>query len=410
MNSKLFNRNFTLLLLGQISSLFGNTILRFALSMYILEVTGSATIFAGLLAISIVPTILLSPLGGILADRVNRRNIMVALDFVSGVSVLLFVFILSDSNVVTAIGVLMVILSILAAFESPAAAACVPQLQEGDNVIRANAAVYQVSALAGLVAPILGSVFYSIFGLYPILIVSVACFFITALFECFIKLVHTPSSTGNSVLTIIKNDFSASLRFMTREQPDILKLLLLIAIISFFITSLGTVGMPFMIRKVLGLDATFYGAAESALGAASIAGSIAAGLLVGKFKVSKLYLLLAALGVSLLPAGLAFLLKAPTMVSYASIILSFVLAQLPATVFSVFGLSIIQQNTPNQLLGKVMSYAATITLCAQPLGQIVYGIVFDLLHNRVFLIIIPSAILLYLAGTASKRMFSNFEK
>ncbi len=410
MNSKLFNRNFTLLLLGQISSLFGNTILRFALSMYILEVTGSATIFASLLAISIVPTILLSPLGGILADRVNRRNIMVALDFVSGVSVLLFVFILSDSNVVTAIGVIMVILSILAAFESPAAAACVPQLQEGDNVIRANAAVYQVSALAGLVAPILGSVFYSIFGLYPILIVSVACFFITALFECFIKLLHTPSSAENSVLAIIKNDFSASLRFMTREQPNILKLLLLIAIISFFITSLGTVGMPFMIRKVLGLDATFYGAAESALGAASIAGSIAAGLLVGKFKVSKLYLLLAALGVSLLPAGLAFLLKTPTMVSYGSIILSFVLAQLPATVFSVFGLSIIQQNTPNELLGKVMSYAATITLCAQPLGQIVYGILFDLLHNRVFLIIIPSAVLLYLAGTASKKMFSNFEK
>lgn len=410
MNSNLFNRNFTLLLLGQISSLFGNTILRFALSMYILEVTGSATIFASLLAISIVPTILLSPLGGILADRVNRRNIMVALDFVSGVSVLLFVFILSDSNVVTAIGVLMVILSILAAFESPAAAACVPQLQEGDNVIRANAAVYQVSALAGLVAPILGSVFYSIFGLYPILIVSVVCFFITALFECFIKLLHTPSSTENSVLTIIKNDFSASLRFMTREQPNILKLLLLIAIISFFITSLGTVGMPFMIRKVLGLDATFYGAAESALGAASIAGSIAAGLLVGKFKVSKLYLLLAALGVSLLPAGLTFLLKAPTMVSYASIILSFVLAQLPATVFSVFGLSIIQQNTPNELLGKVMSYAATITLCAQPLGQIVYGILLDLMQNRVFLIIIPSAILLYLAGAASKKMFSNFEK
>ncbi|OPX42973.1 enterobactin exporter EntS [Ruminiclostridium hungatei] len=410
MNSKLFNRSFTLLLFGQISSLFGNTILRFALSMYILEVTGSATIFASLLAISIVPTILLSPLGGILADRVNRRNIMVALDFISGLSVLSFVFILSDSNVVTAIGAIMVILSILAAFESPAATACVPQLQEGDNVIRANAAVYQVSALAGLAAPILGSVFYSIFGLYPIIIASVVCFFITALFECFIKLEHTPSSMKNNIFTIIKNDFSASMRFMTKEQPNILKLLLLIAIISFFIASLATVGMPFMIRNVLGLDATFYGAAESALGAASIAGSIAAGLLVGKFKNSKLYLLLAALGISLLPAGLAFLLKAPTMVSYGSIILSFVLAQFPATIFSVFGLSIIQQKTPNELLGKVMSYAATITLCAQPLGQMVYGILLDLLHNRVFWVLIPTAILLYLAGTASKKMFSDFEK
>ncbi len=410
MTLKLFNRNFTLLLLGQISSLFGNTTLRFALSMYVLEVTGSAAIFASLLAISIVPTILLSPFGGILADRANRRNIMVALDSISGISVLLFVCILSESNAVPAIGVILVILSILAAFESPTVTACVPQMQEGDNVIRANAAVYQVSAIAGLIAPILGSIFYTIFGLYPILIVSVICFFITALFECFIKLDYTPLNKQSSIFAIIKNDFSVSVRFITKEQPNILKLLLLVAVISFFITGLATVGMPFMILNILGLGATFYGAAESALGAAAIGGSIAAGLLVSKLKIEKLYLLLAVLGISFLPAGLAFLFNTPTIVSYGSIILSFVLAQFPASIFSVFGLSIIQQKTPNELLGKVMSYTATITLCAQPLGQMAYGILFDILRNRVFLIFIPASIILYIIGIASKKMFSNFER
>jgi MFS family permease len=141
MKQTLFNRNFILLVLGQISSLFGNTILRFALSMYILEVTRSATIFASLLAFSIVPTILLSSFGGILADRANRRNIMVALDSISGITVLIFCFILSKSNAVPAIGVVLVILSILGAFESPTVQACVPQMQEGDNVIRANAVI-----------------------------------------------------------------------------------------------------------------------------------------------------------------------------------------------------------------------------------------------------------------------------
>lgn len=77
MSEKLFTKNFTLLVLGQVSSLFGNFILKFALSMYVLEVTGSATVYAGILAIATIPTILLSPLGGILADRANRRNIMV---------------------------------------------------------------------------------------------------------------------------------------------------------------------------------------------------------------------------------------------------------------------------------------------------------------------------------------------
>ena len=88
MKPRLFTRNFTLLLLGQASSLVGNYTLRFALSMLVLEETGSASVFGGILAVSMLPTILLSPLGGVLADRANRRNIMVALDVLSGTAVL----------------------------------------------------------------------------------------------------------------------------------------------------------------------------------------------------------------------------------------------------------------------------------------------------------------------------------
>ena len=410
MTSKLFNRNFTLLILGQISSLFGNTILRFALSMYILETTGSATIFAGLLAISIIPVIVLSPFGGILADRANRRNIMVALDSISGITVLLFCFLLSESNAVLAIGVILIILSILAAFESPTVQACVPQMQEGDNIIRANAMVNQVSAVAGLIAPILGSIFYTMLGLYPILIISVICFFATALFECFIQLEHTPSDMQSGIITMIKKDFSVSMHFITREQPGILKLLLLVAAISFFVAGISTVGMPFMIRNILGLDARYYGAAESALGAAAIAGSIAAGLLATKLKLQKLYVLLAVLGISFLPAGMAFLFNTPAIVAYAAIILSFVPAQISAVIFSVFALSGIQQRTPNELLGKVMSYIAAITMCAQPLGQIVYGVLFDQLSGSSFFIIIPTSIIMFLMGLLSRNVFSRFDQ
>ena len=64
MTEKLFTKNFTLLILGQLTSLFGNFILKLALSMYVLEATGSAAIFAGILSAATIPTILLSPLGG----------------------------------------------------------------------------------------------------------------------------------------------------------------------------------------------------------------------------------------------------------------------------------------------------------------------------------------------------------
>lgn len=138
MNEKLFTKNFTLLVLGQVSSLFGNFILKFALSMYVLDITGSATIFAGILAVATVPTILLSPLGGILADRANRRNIMVALDTLTGISVLCAALLLSQSNGIAVIGALLILLSVLGAFESPTVQACVPQMQTGDNMMLYN--------------------------------------------------------------------------------------------------------------------------------------------------------------------------------------------------------------------------------------------------------------------------------
>ncbi len=74
---KLFNKNFVMVVIGQMISIFGNSVLRFALPLYILDQTGSTTICGAILATSTIPTILFSPLGGIVADRSNRRNLMV---------------------------------------------------------------------------------------------------------------------------------------------------------------------------------------------------------------------------------------------------------------------------------------------------------------------------------------------
>ena len=75
------NKNFILIIIGQIISLFGNAILRFALPLYLLGQTSSALLFGLVSACSFLPMILLSPVGGMIADRVNKRNIMVILDF-----------------------------------------------------------------------------------------------------------------------------------------------------------------------------------------------------------------------------------------------------------------------------------------------------------------------------------------
>ena len=92
MQTKLFGRDFTLVVVGQIISLFGNAILRFALPLYLLRETGSSTLFGVVTACSFAPMVILSMVGGVLADRVNKRDIMVGLDFSTAAIIMLFYF------------------------------------------------------------------------------------------------------------------------------------------------------------------------------------------------------------------------------------------------------------------------------------------------------------------------------
>lgn len=85
MSKKLYDKNFNILVLGQIISLFGSSIQRFALSLYLLDLTGSASVFATILAISMIPVVLISPIAGMLADRGDKKKLMVLLDVLSAV-------------------------------------------------------------------------------------------------------------------------------------------------------------------------------------------------------------------------------------------------------------------------------------------------------------------------------------
>ncbi len=408
MPQKLFTRNFTFLMLGQASSLLGNYTLKFALSMYVLEQTGSATIFAGLLALAMLPTILLSPLGGILADQANRRNIMVALDTLSGLFVLMAGFALPAGDICVS-GALLVLLSVLGAFESPTVQACVPQMLSGDNLVKGNAAVNQVASIASLVTPFLGSLFYSAFGIRPVFYAVAACFLLTAFLECFIQLEHKKAAYSPRISALIKEDISLSTRFLGREQPGILKLLLLAALVSLFVAGATVVGFPYLVRTVLGLSAELYGAAESALGVASVLGSLGVALMANKLRMRHLSTVFIAFGLCLIPCGMAFLLPLSALNRYFILLTMFCLSQAGCSFFSTYAISIIQGRTPEHLMGKIMSCVFTLSMCAQPVGQMVYGALFDHFSSSAHWVLIPSGLVVCLIGLFSKGFFRNFE-
>lgn len=404
MKQRLFTRNFALLVLGQISSLVGNYSLKFALSMYVLEQTGEASVFAGMLAAAMVPAIILSPFGGILADRANRRNIMVALDTISGGAVLITCAVFPLGDKIFLVGLLLFVLSVLGAFESPTVQACVPQMLSGDNLLKGNSVVSQVQAVAGLVTPFLGSVFYTAFGIRTVFYGAAVCFFITACFECFIRLEGQKPEKKMGLWEIVKADFRESMGFLRGERTGVLRLLALAAAVSMFVVGVVSVGFPYLIRTTLGLSPEHYGAAESLAGVAAVLGSLAAGLLGQKIGLRHFPFLIEGTGLLLLPAGIGFLLPVGILGKYGILVAAVCGCQFVCSMFSIYALSAIQEGTPERLTGKVMACVYTISMCAQPLGQVLYGILFDVFSAQVYWVLIPTGLLICVIGLSAGRM------
>lgn len=410
MAQRLFTRNFLLLVAGQAASLFGNFILRLALSMYVLEATGSVAIFAGILSAAMLPTILLSPLGGVLADRMDKRDLMVALDTLAGISVLGAAFLLKEDNALALISALLVVLSILGAFETPVVQACIPVMLAGDNITKGNAVVNQVASISYLAAPMLGGFLYSLFALKPVMCASVACFFITALLECFIRLQAPRQEESQGEPLNVWQDLASGIRYLCKEQAGIAKMLWITALSRFFVMGVTIIGLPYIVRSVLGLGAQYYGAAESALAVAAIVGSTAAGLLTKRLRVRRLSGLLASLGAYIGAAGIALALPVDAGIRYAASVLALCGLQATVSIFSIFAVSLIQRQTPSRLIGKVMAYTAMLTLCAQPVGQLVYGFLFDRFCREIAAVLLFSGAAVCALGLWTAGFFQSMER
>ncbi len=128
MEQKLFSKDFTLVVIGQIISLFGNAAIRFALPLYLLNQTGSSALYGTVTACAFIPAILLSPVGGVVADRVNKRNIMVTLDFFTAGVITVFSLLMGMADLVLLTTVVLMLLYGISGAYQPSVQASIPVL------------------------------------------------------------------------------------------------------------------------------------------------------------------------------------------------------------------------------------------------------------------------------------------
>lgn len=392
MKQKLFSKDFTLVVIGQIISLFGNATLRFALPLYLLNETGSSAIYGTVTACAIIPAILLSPVGGIVADRVNKRNVMVILDFFTAALILAFCVLMGGVNLVVLLTVTLMILYGIAGAYQPSVQASIPVLVGSDRMMEANSIVNMISSFSALLGPVLGGIVYSAYGLKPVLLVCIACFVISAVMEIFIHIPFEKQASEGSVWQTARSDFGQSIRFICKDMPVIGKAVLAVCGINLFLSSMINVGLPYLVTEVIDLDAAqanrLYGFAEGILAAGGLAGGVCAGVFAKKLSIRKSGMLIVIAAVCQFPIAVSLAVSSSGMVSYVMLTAGCFVVMTCCTVYTILMMTFYQTVTPPHLLGKVVAVIITVAMCAQPLGNAMYGVLFELCKGFEYVVVL----------------------
>jgi len=410
----IFGKDFILVVIGRIVSVFGNQILRYALPLYLLNQTGSSALFGTILATSFVPMILFFPIGGIIADRINKRNIMLVMDFCTAVLISLFCLLSGKVDIVPLMTITMIILYGMDGADRPAVKASVPALVGAEHIMKANAIVDMIDSAASMAGPVIGGLLFSVFGLAPILYVSIGCFAASVVLDIFIHIPFEKRKTNGNIFATGMSDMKESFRFMFRERPVLWKISLLFASSNLLLTSLLLIGLPVVITQRLDFAADtanrLYGYAQGVIAAGAILGGLLAGVLSNKLKSKSCPFLLIGCSLCVIIDGVALQMFSASMAIYIILLSGCGLLLMLHTVFQIQMMTYLQHLTPKNLIGKVISCFMCVVMCTMPLGQFIYGFVFEHIGSAIYLPFYLAGFVMIGISILTRRIFNGIDR
>lgn len=363
--SALYVRDFRLFWLGQVISLSGTWMHSVAQSWLVYSLTKSPLSLGIIASLSSLPILLFTLLGGTVADRYPKRNILIVTQCLSLLSALA-VGILADTEVITVwhIGLIACFLGTVNAFDVPTRQSFVAEVvSKGEitNAIALNSAAFNGARIIG---PVIAGLFIAHFGIPACFYANSLSFIPVIVALSMIRAKEVAPRAHRSFLRTIADGWD----FVTRDRAT-RAIIGLIAVFSLFGIPYVTL-LPILAGEVLDAGA----AGLSSLVASGGAGAFLAALAIafrGEIRRQKVFLPGAASVFSLGVLGLSF-----SDDLYVSSALIFA-AGWGITSFLAAGNSFIQNAVPDALRGRVMSFYTFVFLGFAPLGNSLIGIVAD---------------------------------
>ena len=376
---------------GQAISLIGTWMQMTAQAWLVLTLTHSSTALGAVIALQTLPVLLLGPYGGLIADRVDKRKMMIALQTAMGVQALVLGLLTVTGLVrVWEIGILAAILGLNNAFENPARQSFMLELVGGEhlrNAVSLNSVLVNVArtigpAVAGILIATVGDgvCFLANAASFVAVVASLVMMDVTAL---------RPSKPAPRTPGQVREGF----RYI-RATPELAVPLLMMAAVG-CLTYEFQVSLPVMASRGLHAGATGFGFMTASMGVGAVAG----GLLVAARGKTGLRPLVVAASLFGLAVGLAAL--AP---SLGLELASLAFAGSASISFMATGNSTLQLNAAPSMRGRVMSLWFVAFQGSTPIGGPIIGWVMEVAGARAGLGLgAITCIVVALAGMAAMR-------
>lgn len=375
--------NLLLFSTGKLISIFGSSIYTFAIGLYVLKITGSGLSFAASMVFGLVPALILNPFAGVIADKFDKKTIVIAMDMANGIMlILLYIFTISHSLNIILIYISTFLLTVFTTFFGVGAEAAKPNLVSEKQLMNINTISKIIDSISSILGPMLGGIIFVIMDIRIFIIINGLSFIISAILEIFVDFNYNrqiQDNTEKRAKINFSRDIKEGIKYLFSHK-ELKSLFSMLIAVNFFLGFAVTVPLPFIINNVLKLSSRDFGIVEGAFPVGIILGALIVKKVCEKVEKEKLLYL-----VGYVLSTIMILLGLPLLISLKLNHIVYVLYY--GIIVVTFGIAIshidipisymMQKHIPDEYRGRVISIAVTFAKTMLPAALVISGILLN---------------------------------
>lgn len=373
-----WKKKIILFLASQTLSLFGSSLVQYAISWYITLTTQSGVMLTIAIICGFLPTFFLSPFAGVWADRYNRKMLIILADAAIALMTLMIaiIFLLGYKEIWLLLAV-SAVRAMGTAVQAPAVSALIPQMVPEDKLTQVNATNSSIQSLIMLVSPMLSGVLLTFAPMESIFFIDVATAAVAITALLFFLHVPIHAKAQQNQKTGYFNDLKEGYQYI--KNHDFLLTIFIFCAAYFFLVAPAAFLTPLQVARSFGSDVWRLTAIEVAFSGGMMVGGIVIAAWGGfKNKIHTIALASFISGLGTLALGMV-----PIFWVYLAI-MAVIGIVMPA--FNTPFIVLLQQKVEGDFLGRVFGVLTMISSVMMPMGMLVFGPVADMVRIEWLLI------------------------